>query len=122
MFPQLVMTFSAFCRTISLFPPSQEPATCLCAEPDVSLRRIPSRLHFLYRYITCYVFTLRICYPLVQNPSWRSTPFRMSVTDSPVYSQLPSLWRSFTPSAACSSDDALKICVVLRRSMVRSSA
>lgn len=87
------------------------PAVTRARHLSLCCERSPQDLHSLCRFITCYVFTLRICYPLVQNPSWTNTPFRMSVTASPVYSQLPSILRPFTPSAACSSDDALEICV-----------
>jgi len=52
------------------------------------------------QFVTRYVFTVRSCLHLAQNPSCRTTPYRLSTTAYSIYSQLPSILEAVSPSAA----------------------
>jgi hypothetical protein len=45
----------------------------------------------LKHFFTIKVFTVRVCQPHAQVPSWRTTPCRLSAIAYSMYSQLPSV-------------------------------
>jgi hypothetical protein len=63
---------------------SEEPATCPYPEPHGSSQSCVTFHNKLF-------FMMRSCQPLVQSPSWRTTPCWLPTTAYSIHSQLPSI-------------------------------